>query len=167
MTLHSTGKGPARVKNNRVVKTNNMNDLGKTSTSRSGPPAVVVPKRRAGSNMPRNGANNSSSDNNSSETLPALSPKIMNKNPRNFSNGVTRNGRKKVNGSTETSNGVGASMNNFPGASKNNTTTKDCHINVSSSENRRVRDQILNKYQRPKDKSFLVSGSNPKSEETS
>ncbi|KAL5265360.1 hypothetical protein ACHWQZ_G006184 [Mnemiopsis leidyi] len=166
MTLHSAGKEPARVKNTRTLKTNNMNDLGKAPTSRFVPPAVVIPKRRVSSNVPRSGTNNSSSDNNSSETLPALSPKIMNRNPRNSNSGPNpmRNGRKKLNGSSETSNGSGA-MNNFPGTSKKNTTSKDCQINVSSSENRRVRDNILSKYQRPKDKSLVVSGSNPKSEE--
>jgi hypothetical protein len=161
MTLHATGKEPAKVKNIRVVKTNNMNDLGKASTSRS-VPAVVVPKRRVGTNLPKSGANISSSDNNSSETWPKLSPKIMNKNPRHHSK-LNGNGPKTTNGSMGNDNGKGT-QNNFPGASKKTDSSKDFKINVSSTENRRVRANILNKYQKDK---TLVSSSNSKSDENS
>ena len=139
MTLSNSGKEPAKVKNSRVVKTNNMNDLGKVSTSRS-VPAVVVPKRKPGTNSQKKGANFSSSDNNSGETWSALSPKIINKNPHSHS-------KLNVNGISD----------------KKTTSSKDFKIKMSSSENERVRANILNKYQ--KNKRAVVSGSNSKSDE--
>ena len=129
-----------KVKNSRVVKTNNMNDLGKASTSRS-VPAVVVPKRKPGTNSQKKGANFSSSDNNSGETRSALSPKIINKNPHSHS-------KLNVNGISE---------------HKKTASSKDFKIKMSSSENERVRANILNKYQ--KNKRAVVSGSNSKSDE--
>ena len=60
-------------------------------------------------------------------------------------------------------NGKGT-QNNFPGASKKTDSSKDFKIDVSSTENRRVRANILNKYQKDK---TLVSSSNSKSDENS
>ena len=69
-----------------------------------------------------------------------------------------------MNGPPEKSSASGV-HNNFPGASKKAASSKDFRINVSSSENLRVRENILSKYQ--KDKTLVTAGSSSKSDETS